>query len=247
MIALLFALLIGASLVVLGAGGSIVTMPVLVYAAGLDAHQAAGTSLLVVGLVAFVGAAAKWRQVQLRSALILGAAGTTGAIPGAWLNHAVPGTRVLVGFAATALTAAWQMLRNAKAQSRRSEAGCGLGLMLLSGFGLGVATGFFGVGGGFLIVPALTLIMGLDVDAATATSLLVIGLNSAAGLIGHMGYGAVEWHIGAQFAVTALLGGVLALPLARQLNGLRLQRAFAAVLAVVGISILVQSIGQWLA
>jgi uncharacterized membrane protein YfcA len=111
---------------------------------------------------------------------------------------------------------------------------------------LGVATGFFGVGGGFLIVPALTLIVGLDVASATATSLLVIGLNSAAGLIGHMGYGAVEWRIGALFATAAFIGGALALPLSRRLNGAVLQRSFAAVLAVVGVGILIQSIGQWL-
>jgi hypothetical protein len=152
-----------------------------------------------------------------------------------------------MGFGATALVAAWQMLRNAKAQRRRSTAACGLDLILLSGFGLGVASGFFGVGGGFLIVPVLTLIVGLDVEAAAATSLLVIGVNSAAGLIGHARYGAVDWQIGALFAAAALFGGVLALPLAQQLNGLRLQRAFAAILALVGVSILVQSAGEWLA
>ncbi len=240
------ALLIGGSLVVLGAGGSIVTMPVLVYAAGLDAHQAAGTSLLVVGLVALAGAAAKWSRVHLRTGLFVGAAGMVGAMPGAWLNHAVPATWILVGFASTALLAARQMFgTTVRPPHPPDPTARGLALTLLAGLGLGIATGFFGVGGGFLIVPVLTLVVGLDVETATATSLLVIGLNSAAGLIAHAGYGTVDWRTGGEFAAAALLGGLVALPLADRLRGPRLQQAFAAVLAMVGLSVLVESVAQW--
>ncbi|HWP65139.1 MAG TPA: sulfite exporter TauE/SafE family protein [Candidatus Limnocylindria bacterium] len=246
-LALALALLIGSSLVLLGAGGSIVTIPVLVYAAGLDPHRAAGTSLVIVGLVALAGAIARWPLVSVRTAALFGALGMVSAWPGVWLNHRAPGAVVLVGFALTMLVVAARMTRAAEVASRQGRPGERMRPVVLSGLAVGLMTGFFGVGGGFLIVPALSLVLGLEMAEAVATSLLVIALNCAAGLLGHLQYGTVDWQIGASLSAAALLGGVMTLPLARRLSSTALQHAFAGVLAVVGAAMLIETLREVLA
>lgn len=246
--ALLFALLIGSSLVLLGAGGSIVTMPVLVYAAGLDPHRAAGTSLVIVGLVALAGAIARWPLVSARTALLFGTLGMFAAWPGVWLNHHAPAAVVLVGFALTMLAVAARMIRRADVSPRRSSPHREGSLpVILSSLAVGLMTGFFGVGGGFLIVPALSLVLGLEMAEAIATSLLVIALNCGAGLLGHTWYGTVDWRVGASLAAAALLGGVVTLPLARHLSSAVLQQVFAAVLVLVGAGMLIETLREVLA
>ncbi len=234
--------LIGAILITLGAGGSIVTLPVLVYAAGLDTHRAVGTSLVVVGLVALAGALLRHRSVVVRTGLLFGGAGMLGTWPGVWLNHRVSGPVVLLGFAATMLVVAALMMRG------REKESCGerdsVGKAAAVGFGVGTATGFFGVGGGFLIVPALSLLLDLDMVPAVATSLLVITLNCAAGLAGHASYGSVDWNLGLAMAAAALLGAGLAFPMSKRLDGAVLERAFAALVAVVGVSMAIDSLRQ---
>jgi uncharacterized membrane protein YfcA len=239
--ALALALLIGAALVMLGAGGSIVTMPILVYAAGLDAHRAVGTSLFVVGLVALSGTLVKWRTAEPRTAFAFGLAGMLGAVPGAWLNHHVPALAVLLGFGATALIAATQMARTRGLTPAPARHRC-MPAVILAGTAVGFSTGLFGVGGGFLIVPALTLLLGLDMECAVATSLLVITMNCGAGLVAHAGYGAVEWRLGINFTAVALFGAMIALPLARRVDSSTLRRIFAVVLAAVGVGMLAQAL-----
>jgi hypothetical protein len=246
-LALALALFIGASLAVFGAGGSIVTMPVLVYGLGLDAHQAAGTSLLVVGAVALAGAALQWRCVHARTALLFGAAGMVGAVPGAWANHQVPSAVVLTGLGLLMLVAAVRLGMTAGSVDRRDPAReVHAWRAMALGSVVGLATGFFGVGGGFLIVPALTLFLGMALRPAVATSLLVIALNSAAGLGGHLVYGGVAWRVGAMVTVAALLGAVVALPIANRLAGARLQRGFAGALATLGTVMLLGTLREWL-
>jgi uncharacterized membrane protein YfcA len=246
-LALVLALLIGSSLVLLGAGGSIVTMPVLVYAADLDPHRAAGTSLVIVGLVALAGAIARWRLVSVRTALLFGALGMVATWPGVWLNHRTPGPVVLLGFALTMLVVAARMIRGTTGIPGRSPRGKRVLPVIASSLAVGLMTGFFGVGGGFLIVPALTLVVGLEMVEAVATSLLVIALNCAAGLLGHVWYGTVDWRIGASLTAAALLGGALTLPLARRFGSVALQQAFAGVLVVVGGGMLIQTLREVLA
>lgn len=248
-LALGFALLIGASLALFGAGGSIVTVPVLVYVLGLDAHSAAGTSLVVVGMVALVGAIAQWRAASLRTGLVFGLAGMLGALPGAWLNHHVPAPVVLLGFATTMLAAAGRMGLVRPRPHRASTTAAAPAPMraILLGVGVGVATGFFGVGGGFLIVPALTLLLGVPIRRAVATSLVVIALNSLAGLAGHVAYGGVEWRLGSELTLAALAGAAITLPAAKRLSGPVLQRSFAGALALLGVVMLLQTVRGMLA
>lgn len=243
MIPLLFALPIGGALVLLGAGGSILTVPLLVYGLGLDVRQAAGTSLLVVGVVALVGATSRWRAVSVRAGMAFGLAGALGALPGTWLNHHVPAPLVLAAFGATVLVVALRMTRPLPAPRDEHHAVAALA----AGFAGGVATGFFGVGGGFLIVPALTVLLGLDMRAAVATSLLVIALNSLAALAAHAAYGTVAWTIGGEVALVALCGGALAWPLGARVGSAALQRAFVVCLILLGAGILVQGISRLLA
>jgi uncharacterized membrane protein YfcA len=238
-LALGLAMLVGASLGVLGAGGAIVTVPVLVYVLGFDPHRAAATSLFVVGTVAFVGTIVRWPAVRPRTGLVFGAAGMLGAIPGAWLNHRAPSTLVVAGFGLTLLVAGARLLRG---PATRPAAGTHPMAALGSGVSVGAATGFFGVGGGFLIVPALTFLLGVEFECAAATSLLVITLNSAAGLVAHRGHGVVDWGLGLEFAVLALLGALIAIPLARRLRTAQLQHAFAGLVLVLGAGMLVQGV-----
>jgi uncharacterized membrane protein YfcA len=238
-LALSLALVVGASLGVLGAGGAIVTVPVLVYVLGLDPHRAAATSLFVVGVVALVGTIVRWPSVRLRTGVVFGAAGMLGAVPGAWLNHQAPSAVVVAGFGLTLLVAGGRLLRPPAA---RAPAATSPMTALASGVSVGAATGFFGVGGGFLIVPSLTLLLGVEFERAAATSLLVITLNSAAGLLAHRGHGVVDWRIGLEFAVLALIGAMIAIPLARQLRTAQLQHAFAGLVLVIGVGMLVQGV-----
>jgi uncharacterized membrane protein YfcA len=243
------ALMIGASLALFGAGGSIVTVPVLVYVLGLDAHRAAATSLVVVGTVAMAGALAQRRDGNLRLGLLFGAAGAVGAVPGAWINHRVPATVVLLGCALIMLAAAARMGTGTMGRMGRHEPARHVAPVSAAavGIGIGVATGLFGVGGGFLIVPALTLLLGTTMQCAVATSLIVVALNSAAALAAHVVHGAVEWRLGATLTVPALAGAALTLPLARRLRGATVQRGFAGMLAVLGFTMLVAAFREILA
>jgi uncharacterized membrane protein YfcA len=248
-VAFAIALMIGASLALFGAGGSIVTVPVLVYVLGLDAHRAAATSLVVVGTVAAAGALAQRRAGSLRLGLLFGAAGALGTLPGAWINHRVPATVVLAGCAVTMLAAAARMGTGSMARTGDHEPARPLAPVpaVAVGIGVGVATGLFGVGGGFLIVPALTLLLGSTMQCAVATSLIVVALNSAAALAAHVAHGAVEWRLGAALALPALAGAALTMPLARRVRGPAVQRGFAGMLTVLGFAMLVEAIREMLA
>lgn len=225
---------IGILLVLLGAGGSILTVPVLVYVAGLDVHQAAATSLLIVGLVAAVGAILRRDAIEPATGLMFAATGMVGAGGGAWLHHQVPSGIVLLTFALTLFAAAAAMTPAWTEDHTLTKQVKGWPTVGTYGAVIGVATGFFGVGGGFLIVPALRLGLRLAVAPAMATSLLIIAFNSFAGFIGHLALGPVPWKLGLGFTGTALVGAVVALPFTKRISGDRLQQAFAGLLVLVG-------------
>jgi uncharacterized membrane protein YfcA len=231
-LALALSALIGLSLGLLGGGGSILAVPVLVYVARVDVHAAIGMSLAVVGTTALVGGLVHARagRVDLGAAALFGGAGMLGAPLGAQATHA----------AALMLAVGGRMLRG-KAGARPGTPRPHPVAVPAAGFGVGLLTGLLGVGGGFLIVPALTLLSGMPIHAAIGTSLLVIAANSAAGVLGHLRQGEMPLGLTAAFTASAALGALGGVRLASRLDPARLRRAFAVFVILVGLLLLAKN------
>ncbi len=244
LIAIVLSALIGVSLGLLGGGGSILAVPLLVYVAQIDVRTAIGMSLAVVGATSLGGALvhAHAGRIDLRAGILFGGAGMITAPVGAQLTHLVAPRVLLALFATLMIAVGALMLRERRAgpaadappRSRLALGGAGLGIGLL--------TGFLGVGGGFLIVPALTLLGGLPIRAAIATSLLVIAMNAAAGLVGHLRHGGMPLDLTAAFGAASVIGVVLGVRLSADLAPLQLRRAFAVFVVLMGLSLLVANI-----
>jgi uncharacterized membrane protein YfcA len=209
-LALIGAVGIGLALGLTGAGGSILTLPVLVYLAGIPPREAVGLSLLVVGTAAAVGAFQRSRagEVHLKAAGMFVLSGMTGAALGAKLTHLLSPTALMLTFAALMVAVALRMLL-AKNSAPQPLPECKPLRCLVAGGAVGVLTGFLGVGGGFLLMPALAKFARLPLRTATGTSLAIIACNSAAGFLSHLGETPTRWHIAATFSLIAV-GGVLA-------------------------------------
>lgn len=236
-LALALSTLAGVSLGLLGGGGSILAVPILVYVARLDAHQAIGVALAIVGTTALVGGLAHARsgQADARAAVAFGLASALAAPVGALATPLFPGRVLLLLFGALMVVVGGLMLRGrrGKAEAARGER---RGLALLgAGLATGLVTGFLGVGGGFLIVPALTLLGGLRVHVAVGTSLLVIAATSAAGLAGHLHRGDLPLGLTAAFAAASVSGVLLGQRIAGRFDPARLRRSFALFVILVGL------------
>jgi uncharacterized membrane protein YfcA len=245
-LALLGALLIGLSLGLLGSGGSILTVPVLVYLLGEHPKQAIAESLLIVGGIALLGAIpyALRGLVSWRNVLFFGLPGMAGTYLGAWLSQFVSGQVQLLTFALVMILAAYFMARptplrpTQKRQARK---------IVLEGTAVGALTGFVGVGGGFLIVPALVLLGGLPMHLAVGTSLLIIALKSFAGfykylhLLPAQGL-SVNFTVAGLFLLVGALGSLLGGRVAVRLPHEALKRGFALFLVVMGVYIVAQNL-----
>lgn len=241
------AALIGLSLGTLGGGGSILTVPIFHYILGYPAKQAIVMSLPVVGVTALVGVATHWRagNVRVSTAVFFGALTMVGSFAGARaLAPLLSGELQLALLALVMLAAAISMFRSA----RRTDAAPGsrptgraLALLGLVGLGVGMLTGLIGIGGGFLIVPALVLLARVPMKQAVGTSLCVIALNTGSGFLGYAGRETVPWGFVAGFTAVAVLGIVAGTRLVHYLAPATLKRAFAAFLLVVGAAILYQN------
>lgn len=178
----------GTLLGLLGGGGSIVAVPILVYVLGMETKSAIATSLVIVGLSSFLAAASHYRKdhVLVRTALLFGASGGAGSFLGAKIANTIPDVAQLMMFA-SAMAIIGILMLNQKEKSGSVEIRYGLRLpvVLSAGGGAGLLTGLLGVGGGFIIVPALTVVLGLPMKQAVGTSLLVIGMNSVVGAIAY--------------------------------------------------------------
>lgn len=246
------ALLIGLSLGVLGGGGSILTIPVLHHVMGYTMRNAVPMSLVVVGITSGVGAVGHWRQgfVQLRIALLLGIPAIIGAVVGADLGPRVSDDIRLTVLAIVMLGAAYTMFRGTRVRqltlhpeetvehlpSYRLTV-----LPSLVGFGVGVLTGFVGVGGGFLYVPVLTVLAGLPVRQAIGTSLVLIVLSCAAGIARYLGnpeLRALDWSVVALFTGIALIGVLAGSRLVPYFSQQKLRRGFAIFLLGLGFVVL---------
>jgi uncharacterized protein len=242
---MLLAALVGLALGLLGGGGSILTVPIFVYVLGFGAKEAIAMSLAVVGVTSAFGAVGHWRSgnVNARVALLFGGVAMAGTYLGARLAVFFSGAAQLVLFAVVMLLAAWFMFRD-----RRPEPPPGgplpvmsVPLIVIEGLAVGVLTGLVGVGGGFLIVPALVLLGRLPMRQAVGTSLVVIAMKSAAGFAGYLGQVEVQWAWMAAFTAVAVLGIVAGTRLVQRVPQAALKRGFAVFLVVMGVFILVQN------
>lgn len=236
LIGLILSAAIGLSLGLIGGGGSILTVPILVYFLGVSPHDAVGMSLAVVAATSLFGALLHYRKenVDVRSGILFGAAGIVGAIAGSPLTKLVAAGTLLLIFGVLMLVVAVSMLwrRNRGSDEVTHVPHTAQGLA--AGFGVGVLTGFLGVGGGFLIVPALVYFGGLSMKKAIGTSLLVIFLNCVAGLVGHASQSIFDWGLTGIVMALAVGGAVAGTVLSHRLAAHRLQRVFAVLVLGVG-------------
>ncbi|MDP9408560.1 MAG: sulfite exporter TauE/SafE family protein [Actinomycetota bacterium] len=240
---------IGVLLGLLGGGGSILAVPALVYGVGLPLAAAVPTSLLVVGISSATALLPRLREVRWRIAVVFGAAGTAAAFAGAAVNRLLDPRLVLVGFAALMVAAGLRMLRDqvplggdcALPGGGVNWRGC-LPKAVGSGLVVGFLTGLFGVGGGFLIIPALVLLLGLPMTVAVGTSLVIIVLNSVAGFLAHASGVSLDYGTAAAFTGTAILGSLVAGRVATRLPADRLRRAFAYLVFAVAAFVIAQAL-----
>lgn len=242
-IVVLLAVFVGISLGLLGGGGSILTLPLLVYVAGMETKEAIATSLLVVGVTSAVAAISHARagRVQWRTGLLFGAAGMVGAYAGGRLAEFVPGGFLLGGFALMMIATAVAMLRGRKGgENRGVHDRMPVGKVLLEGAVVGLVTGIVGAGGGFLVVPALTLLGGLSMPVAVGTSLLVIAMKSGAGLAGYLSSVELDWGLAAMVTGAAVVGSLIGGRLTSKIQPEQLRKAFGWFVLAMGAFVLVQ-------
>jgi uncharacterized membrane protein YfcA len=239
------ALAIGLTLGLLGSGGSILTVPVLVYLVGVPEKAAIAESLAIVGLIATGGVQPYiWRrQVSWSTVALFSLPGMAGAWLGALAATHLAARTQLILFAILMLLASVLMMRRAAADLAKASQvpdapappappRYGIETIMVQGFGIGVLTGLVGVGGGFLIVPALVLLIGLPMHMAVGTSLATITLNSAAGFYKHaqqlplLGL-QLDWHIITLFAIVGIAGSLTGSAIAGYVPQARLRRIFA--------------------
>jgi uncharacterized membrane protein YfcA len=247
LLAWLGAVAIGLSLGLLGSGGSIITVPVLVYLVGQPEKIAIAGSLGIVGAIALIGAlqnAARGR-IDWRSVLWFGLPGIAGTYAGAWLSSYVSGAAQLAVFAVVMLVAAIMMFRRsdfaASEATRRS-----VSKAVADGLFIGALTGFVGVGGGFLILPALVLLGGLGMHVAVGTSLAIIAINAFTGFFKHLhllaAQGvALDWHVIGSFVVLGGAGSIAGNLFSSRVPQAMLRQAFAVFLVLMAAFILYES------
>ncbi len=239
---LFLAVLIGVSLGLLGGGGSILAVPILLYVVGMGAKPAIAASLVVVGTTSLVGALrhARVSNVDYRTAVIFGLLSMAGSYAGGRLAAHVSDTFQLVLFAVVMLGAAVSMFRSPTEEASDGVA-ARLPLIVASAAAVGLLTGVVGVGGGFLIVPALVLFGGLPMKRAAGTSLLVIALNSASGFLAYAGRVPIDWRFTALFTILAIAGVFIGSAMVQYVSQSLLKRTFAVFLVGVAGFILIQN------
>jgi len=246
--ALLSGGLVGFSLGLVGGGGSILATPLLLYVVGVaQPHIAIGTSALAVAANAFANLAGHARagNVRWRSATVFAVIGTLGALAGSTLGKIIDGTSLLFLFGLLMLAVGATMLRPRR-ESAASERPSDLRTCLITGavaFAVGVASGFFGIGGGFLIVPGLILATGMPMINAIGSSLLAVGSFGLATALNYALSGLVDWPVAGEFIAGGIVGGLLGMTLANHLSTQKnaLNRIFAGLIFAVAVYVLYRS------
>ena len=239
------ALVIGAALGLLGGGGSILTVPVFVYAAGLDPKVAVAASLPVVACTSASAALLHWRlgNVQIRTALIYGATAAAGSFAGAKLATFLSGATQLILLAIVMLAAASRMLtaKSTDSASQHDTARINFAVFIPVAVGVGMLTGVVGVGGGFLIVPTLVLFCRLPMRTAVGTSLMVIAMNTASGAAGYAGTVSIPWNVVLVFTAVSIAGSLAASRWSARLPQAALRKGFGVLLIALSMLLLVQN------
>lgn len=237
---------IGIALGLLGGGGSILTVPLLVYVAGLDAKAAIASSLFVVGVTSLFGliSHARAHRVRWRTGLIFGAAGMVGAFAGGKVGTLLPGALLLVGFAIMMAVTAVAMIRGRKKVTATHHGDLPVVRVLIDGVVVGFITGIVGAGGGFLVVPALALLGGLPMPVAVGTSLLVIAMKSFAGFAGYATSVQIDWQVTLLVTGGAIVGAFIGSAVAGRVHPDRLRKAFGWFVLVMAVFILGQELGD---
>ncbi len=250
---LLGACAIGLSLGLMGSGGSILSVPVLVYLADQPEKVAIAGSLVIVGSIALFGSLSCMRQklVGWGTVWMFGIPSMIGTYGGAWLSAYMSGITQLVIFAGVMLLASYFMLRQKKIIEEVSEHERHIFKIMADGLVVGMITGIVGVGGGFLIVPALVLLCGLAMRVAIATSLVIIALKSFSGFVKYLDVLeqtglAIDWQVVVVMIIVGGLGSTLGNKIADKVPHAKLKKMFGVFLTIMGIYILANSVPQLL-
>lgn len=250
--AVLFGALIGLSLGALGGGGSLLAVPTLVYVLGEPARAATTESLVIVGVAALAAAVSHARAGHVRwlAGAGFGVIGGFASYAGTALNRLVDPRVQLLTFAALIVVAALALLRRGEGSasepvtasaSLTSRGPSGVTRVLVAAVAVGVLTGFFGVGGGFVILPALVLTLGFSLPAAVGTSLLVIAVNSGSALLARAGHESFHWAVILPFTGAAILGSLAGRRVTANVSPATLARSFAGLLLAVAAFVATQS------
>ncbi|MEU2203816.1 sulfite exporter TauE/SafE family protein [Microbacterium oleivorans] len=241
---LALALLVGISLGLLGGGGSILAVPILTAVGGVEPRAAIASSLLIVGTTSALGLLqhARAGRVRWRVGVVFGAAGVVGALVGGLLGRTLPPGVLMVLLAGTMIAAAVAMLRRRPRHDRAEPARPRIALVLVLGTVVGSLAGLVGAGGGFLIVPALILLAGLPASAAIGTSLLVIAMQSLAGLAAQPALPDIPWALVLPFTAIAVAGSFLGSALTGRIPERALRTGFAVLVLSVAVALLVQQL-----
>lgn len=231
------ALVIGVVLGMLGGGGAILTLPMLVYAVHVEAKAAIATSLFVVGATSIVSSAVHARSgtVKWRIGAIFGAAAMGGAYLGGRVAGYIPSTVLLVLFGLVMVVTAIAMLRGRKEEATATPRALRLDRTLMLGAAVGALSGLVGAGGGFLIVPALTIFGGLRMREAIGTSLFVISLQSFAGFAGHVAHVQLDWPLVLAITAATIVGSIGGAVLGKRVSPASLRRGFAWLVIAMGL------------
>jgi len=239
---------VGFSLGLIGGGGSILAVPLLLYVIGVrDPHVAIGTSAFAVGINAVVNLIGHWRRgnVKWPCAAVFASAGVLGAIAGSTLGKAVDGGKLLFLFAFVMVAVGIAMLRPwAGAGDPTVRLNPAIAVRLLGfGFGAGALSGFFGIGGGFLIVPGIMLGSGMPILNAIGSSLFSVGAFGLTTAVNYAVSGLIDWAVALKFVIGGAVGGIAGIGLASRFGAHRrlLSVLFAGVIFVVAAYMLVRT------
>ena len=262
--AMALGLIVGVVVGGFGGGGGVLSVPLLVYALGQSAQDATTGSILIVGATAIAGVLARCRcgGVDRRIGLAFIAVGVPSAWLGSLLNRHASQPVLLLAFAGLTVVAAVALLLQSRdgephnddepggmggagpvdTRSRTGRRAATAAKIVVSGVAVGFLTGFLGVGGGFLVVPALVVVLRMSMTQAVGTSLLIIVGNSVASLASRFGALHLDWGVIAPFALAAIVGTVVGKRIADRLSGAVLTRSFAVMLVAVGLFVAAESV-----